>query len=351
MKYELVQDLCCPICRGSFVLTVASEKARQVESGDLTCEQRHRFPITRFVPRFVDTDKYADTFSVQRRYVRRHFEHYRRDRSGDDQFERTTAISDELLTQGTTLEIGCGYGRFLDVVQRRGGRIVGVDLSTHSVDLAQDFVGLRPGVDIVQADLYHLPFRPASFDRVFSIGVLHHTPDTRRSFEAIAGFAKDGGRVSIWVYHPDDKVSSNRWRHFTTRLDHRVLYAMCIANQVAFSWIRGLPGGWRFNALIPGGCPDNGRPFWMRVLGDFDDLSPTFAFVHRPEEVEQWFEALGFRDVKSLGRLTAVTGIRDVARAPVRAQDAASRVDRSHMQADAYHMDVAAGLQAGRATG
>jgi SAM-dependent methyltransferase len=183
---------------------------------------------------------------------------------------------------------------------------------------------------VVQADLYHLPFRPGSFDQVFSIGVLHHTPDTRRAFEAITEFAKDGGRVSIWVYHPDDKTSSNRWRHFTTRLDHRVLYALCIANQVAFSWIRGLPGGWRFNALIPGGCPDKGRPFWMRVMGDFDDLSPTYAAVHRPQEVAQWFEALGFRDVKALGRLTAVTGIRDAAAAALRTHGAASRVDLPH---------------------
>jgi len=344
MKYDLVDYLRCPVCRGRFTLTVISERERQIETGNLVCPQGHRHPITRFVPRFVDTDKYADTFSVQRRYVRKHFDHYRHDRSGDEQFGRTTAISDDLLTHGTTLEIGCGYGRFLDVVQRRGGRIVGVDLSTHSVDLAQDFVGLRPGVDIVQADLYDLPFRPASFDQVFSIGVLHHTPDTRRSFEAITEFAKDGGRVSIWVYHPDDKGSSNRWRRVTTRLDHRVLYAMCIANQVAFSWIRGLPGGWRFNALVPGGCPDKGRHFWMRVLGDFDDLSPTYAFVHRPEEVVQWFEALGFRDVKALRRLTAVTGVRDVARIALRTRDDASTADRSHTDRDAY-------VAASRATG
>ena len=310
MKHDLVQCLRCPDCATTFSLVIAEEDAGQVKTGTLTCASGHTFPIQRFVPRFVDSEKYADTFSRQRLYVRRHLKYYRGDRSGYALFERTTGLTDRLLAAGVTLEIGCGYGRFLDVVNSKGGRVVGVDLSTHSVDLAQDFVGHRPGVDIVQADLFKLPFSRNWFDQVYSIGVLHHTPDTSRAFEAITPFARPGGRVSIWVYPPEDKYSTNRMRRVTARMDHRLLYALCIVNQVGFSWIRALPGGWRFNRLIDGTVPAKGRPFWIRVLSDFDNLSPTYAHVHTPQEVVDWFAGMGFRDIRVLDRRTAVTGSR-----------------------------------------
>jgi len=309
MKASLLGLLCCPNCRTPLALSDAVEKYEQIESGTLRCSEGHSFPIRGFVPRFVDADDYAQTFSAQRTYVRKHFEHYRRDRSGFSLFEPSTGISDNAL-RGTSLEVGCGYGRFLDVLQQKGARVVGVELSTDSVELAQDFVGLRPGVDVVQADLFRMPFRHESFDAVFSIGVLHHTPNARAAFEAIAPLAKAGARVSIWVYHPRDKQSANRWRHVAVHLNHRVLYALCVFNQLAFSWVRALPGGWRFNALIPGNMPGKDRPFWLRVLADIDNLSPKHATVHTPEEVIEWFGALGFLDVKALSRLTAVTGVR-----------------------------------------
>jgi SAM-dependent methyltransferase len=308
MKYELVKLLRCPTCGQRLELAVIEEEHNEVKTGTLTCTEGHVYQISRFVPRFVDADKYADSFSRQRLYVRKHFSHYRNDRSGDAQFLPTTGFSAEAMKSGVSLEIGCGYGRFVDVVQRSGGRIVGVDLSTHSIDLAQDFVGLRENVFLVQADLFALPFERETFQHIYSIGVLHHTPDTKRAFEAIVPYLAQGGHIAIWVYHPMEKRSSNVWRAVTTRLSHRVLYGACIANQVLFSWIRGLPGGWRFSHIIPGAGPRPGQTFWLRVLGDFDNLSPKFAYVHNESEVAGWFRDAGLKDVRVLTRRTAVTG-------------------------------------------
>lgn len=310
MKYQLMDYLVCPTCRSSLALTVAEEEQGQVKTGGLCCESGHQFAITRFVPRFVDADRYADSFSKQRLYVRRHFSHYARDRSGFGRFFPSTGFTEDEVRTGISLEVGCGYGRYLDVVERTGGAVVGVDLSTHSVDLAQDFVGLRNNVHVVQADLFQLPFRTASFDRVFSLGVLHHTPSTREAFEAIVPFASHGGQVSIWVYHKDRKVSADRWRVVTARLPHSVLYGWCVANQALFSWIRALPGGGRFNKIIPGGSPRSGGHFWLRVLGDFDNLSPTYAHSHTNTELLEWFADAGLSDVRVLDVPVAATGKR-----------------------------------------
>lgn len=307
MKEDLVEHLACPACASPLDLDVKQRADGEVRTGTLRCPRDGSvFPVTRFVPRFVDADAYADSFSRQRLYVRQHFHDYRDHRSGDRQFLPTTGFTPEQIQAGLTLEVGCGYGRFVDVVERMGGRIVGVDLSTHSIDLAHDFVGLRPNVHLVQCDLFSMPFRRDAFDQAYAIGVLHHTPDTRAAFHAILPYVRHGGQIAVWVYHPSMKVSSNRWRRITTRLPPRWVYGWCIANQVLFSWIRGLPGGGRFGRLIPGAMP--GQPFWMRVLSDFDDLSPRFAHVHTPEEVRQWFEEAGLEQVRTLDRKTALCG-------------------------------------------
>ena len=46
----------------------------------------------------------------------------------------------------------------------------------------------------------HLPFRRGSFDLVFSIGVLHHTPSTEQAFRALVPLVKPGGEIAISVY-------------------------------------------------------------------------------------------------------------------------------------------------------
>jgi ubiquinone/menaquinone biosynthesis C-methylase UbiE len=325
MKRELLTLLACPRCAGELTVEDAIEAGGEIESGRLHCAaDGGTYAITGFIPRFVDSDQYVASFSKQRQYVEKHFDQYTSDRSGDQLFLPTTGFDAAQVSQGLSLEIGCGYGRFVDTVQRMGGTVVGVDLSTDSINLAQRFVGLRPHVHLVQADLFHLPFRPGTFDHVFSIGVLHHAPDTQAAFASIVRFAKPNGQVAIWVYHPRNKVSANRWRKVTTKLPHPVTYAWCVLNQALFSPLRRLPGGELFNAIVPGATPRPGRPFWLRVLSDFDSLSPWYAHVHDESEVRKWFEDLGLEFVRVLPRATAVSG-----RVPARASTATAALNRS----------------------
>jgi len=311
MKHSLLDHLVCPSCKQSLELEVVQEERGQVRSGLLRCSLKGcQFPISNFVPRFVDEDLYADSFSRQRLYVRRHFKYYERDQSGYELLHTSTGFSREAFKAGLTLEVGCGYGRFVDVVHSYGGEVVGVDLSTHSINLAQDFVGLKKNVHLIQCDLYQLPFREECFDRIYSIGVLHHTPNPRDAFQAIVPYLVKNGQISIWVYPPEMKRSSNRWRRLTTKLPHSVLYVWCIINQAVFSWVRRLPGGWRFNSLVPGCVPRKGKPFWLRVMSDFDDLSPMHASTHLNEEVGTWFQDSCLQSIRVLSRPTSLTGVR-----------------------------------------
>ena len=77
------------------------------------------------------------------------------------------------------LEIGVGLGTDFISFARAGAQVTGVDLTEHSVELVRrrlELEGLEG--EVRRADAESLPFEDGSFDRVYSWGVLHHTPDT-----------------------------------------------------------------------------------------------------------------------------------------------------------------------------
>jgi SAM-dependent methyltransferase len=312
MKESLLSHLVCPDTHMSLTLEVIEKVDFNIKTGRLISPTGRCFPIEKFIPRFAPDDSYTNTFSFQRREVRRHFDSYRH--SYDLQevsafFERSSGISKSALTGQLVLDAGCGYGRFLPVISAAGGEVIGIDLSSDSVELAYEWVGQIPGVHLVQADFLRLPFRKSYFDIVFSIGALHQSPNPRESFLACAAKLGYGGKIGVWVYNPEMKRSSDAWRLLTTRLPLRVVYGWCVLNEILFAPLRSLPwGSGIVHRLVPGS--GLGTPFWQRVLSDFDDLSPKYAFSYYPDEVCGWFYDAGLVDVIPLERQTAVFGRR-----------------------------------------
>jgi len=100
------------------------------------------------------------------------------------------------------LEMGCGIGLHARFLAENGVDYLGVDASRRSLALAREHFGLhglRPRV--VRADGAALPFADASFDVVFSDGVVHHIPDVVRACRELARVAAPGGTVRVMVYN------------------------------------------------------------------------------------------------------------------------------------------------------
>jgi len=102
----------------------------------------------------------------------------------------------------SVLEIGCGSG--IDALQfvRHGARYTGIDLTPAAVDLtsrALDVFGFSGESHVADAEA--LPFEDASFDLVYSHGVLHHTPDTQRAVDEVRRVLRPGGRAIVMLYH------------------------------------------------------------------------------------------------------------------------------------------------------
>jgi len=122
-------------------------------------------------------------------------------------------IADFEGTRGLRLlEIGVGIGTDFIRFARAGALVTGVDLTDHAVALVRrrlELEGLEG--DVRQADAEQLPFADGSFDRVYSWGVLHHTPNTERSVaEAVRVLAPDG-RLVVMLYNRHSWVALGLW--------------------------------------------------------------------------------------------------------------------------------------------
>lgn len=110
-----------------------------------------------------------------------------------------------LTREHTLLEGGCGTGRMTPSFAARCDRLVSVDFSLRSLQRNRAKLrkkGVR-NVDLVQADLCHLPFRSEVFDRVVSCQVLEHipTPESRQmAVQGLARVLRSGGKLVLSAY-------------------------------------------------------------------------------------------------------------------------------------------------------
>ncbi len=263
-------------------------------------------PVVRGIPRFVASDLYTASFSFEWNRHRKTQLDDATSRESEETFREKTGLSQEDVAGRLILDVGCGMGRFVDVVSRWGGNVVGIDLS-QAVEAAYANVGKRENVRILQANLFHLPFWPGSFDIVYSIGVLHHTPDCEKAFRQLVPLVRPGGRVCVWVYGtmgPWERFA-RLYRKVTVRMPPRLLHALC---HVAIPWyyVCRLP---LLGPLLWTVFPINRHPnpAW-RVLDTFDWYSPKYQSLHTFPEVYRWFRSEGLGDITLLDVPVAVAG-------------------------------------------
>jgi SAM-dependent methyltransferase len=276
------------------------------------------FPFVNGVVRFVDTEKYVGSFGYQwTTYARTQLDDAK-SRESETDFRNRTGWGPDDLRGKLVLDVGCGMGRFADIASRWGARVIGVDLSAAAEVAAHNLSG-RENVTIFQADVFTLPFAPASFDFIYSLGVLHHTPNCERAFKVLPRLLKPGGTIAIWLYS-----GYNKWYRFSDlyrRATHhipsqwlRVLCHISLPLYYVHSALRRIPvAGRPVSALLYQLLPISLHPNTeMRVLDTFDWYSPSYQSKHTYEEVFRWFESCGLESLRVLHESVSVRGVRPV---------------------------------------
>ncbi len=210
-------------------------------------------------------------------------------------FVKTGVLPGDLKGQ-LVLDAGCGGGRYARVLGAHHAGVVAVDLSS-AVAKARASCAELPHVLVLQADLLNLPLAHNAFDFVYSIGVLHHTPDARHAFHEIAGRVKPGGRLAVWLYRrntPLQESINNGLRTLTTRLPTRVLEPLC----AGLGAVGSIP---LLNRSLNKVANFSSHPDWtLRVCDNFDWYAPAYQSHHSLDELETWFTEEGFRDIVEL---------------------------------------------------
>lgn len=211
-------------------------------------------------------------------------------------FEAKAGVRLSELRGLRVLDAGCGGGRYSKVAGEAGANVIGADHSS-AVEKAAKLCGHLSNVSFIQADLKHLPLEPASFDFVFSIGVMHHDVSTRDVFDAVARFVKPGGRLAVWLYR------RNQWwqerlnsaiRRRTTKWPPARLERWCRFG----AWLGGIPF---VNKTLNKIVNFSAHPNWEnRVCDTFDWFAPQYQQHHTVEELHSWFEVAGFEQLREL---------------------------------------------------
>jgi SAM-dependent methyltransferase len=172
---------------------------------------------------------------------------------------------------------------------------VGIDIDSRGLRYVASQVSASANAHFIQADLFKLPLKPKSFDFIFSLGVLHHTPDPRAAFLNLVRLLKPGGQIAIWVYPKSQQTPlSDLLRPITTRLPNRWLYLLGLIVTASYGPLLRIPRlDWRLEALLyRARLPWHKERHW-RLHSFMDWYGPKYQFKYSPEDLERWFQEAG----------------------------------------------------------
>jgi SAM-dependent methyltransferase/uncharacterized protein YbaR (Trm112 family) len=335
MNINLLAILRCPACQGNLSLKTYAENSEEVLAGLIACGCGEKFPVYEGVPRMLlpakhgvipgflqEFKKYlqadapeflsranrwsASDFSFSAQWENYEYSDETWEIKVADRvpfFHRYLKAQPGSLDHALVLDAGCGNGTLSAALAASGPEIVAMDFS-NSVERGHKnrAIFAKDGsnrVHYVQADIQQPPFARETFDAIYSDGVLHHTPDTRKSFNALVPLVKSGGKFFIWLYRKDLSLYFRLKasiilviRSVLRRFPRFIRLAFCYAVAAVMLTVLRL--------LLLFGYKSKRKiiPLSLKATNLMDTFTPHFKHEHTPDEVKAWYAAQGFTEIE-----------------------------------------------------
>ncbi len=146
---------------------------------------------------------------------------------------------------GSGIDVGCGTGRWAMLVAPRVAHLHLLDASPDALAVARQNLAGAANVSFHAASVAAIPLPPGSLDFAYSLGVLHHVPDTQAAIAAIADKLKPGAPFLVYLYYAFDNRPawyralwrlSNVGRLVISRLPHAPKLAVSHAIAALIYW-------------------------------------------------------------------------------------------------------------------
>ena len=296
MDRDLVGRLIrCPRCEGDVSLNAAA----------LVCAVGHSYPYKENVIDFSAVDdvdqlqrRSQDSFGIEWTHYYSRLGWTSEELAAEtEMFLTYTRAMANFFSNRIVVDAGCGNGRYINIVKQISfpppRLIIGVDLSD-SIFVAAKNCSKFDNVLFLRSNLNLLgKILKEPVDYVYSIGVLHHTPNARESFNNLIKCVKREGFISVYIYGKGNrllcKVNSFLRNRFFQRWPHKYVYylAVLIAIPCQIFRIRFF-GPWISDLL-------NRFVFVSHdVHNMFDAYTAGYTSFHDKTEVQDWYHSNGF---------------------------------------------------------
>ena len=302
INLNLLDLLQCPLTKKDLSITIDDSFINLASyNGEII------YDIFNNIPRFVPKSNYADNFGKQWNHFRKtQLDSYSGHPISANRFWSATGWTKHELKGKWVLDLGCGSGRFSEIALSAGAHVVGLDYSS-AIDACYRNLSHFPNFYPLQGDIYNLPFKDESFDYIYCLGVLQHTPDVEKAFSMLPRVLKGGGKICIDTY----------WKRIATLLDIKYFIRpiskrmdsdklFTIIQKYAYSLLKfnrevmEIPFfGKYLSRMVPiadykGRLPLNNRQLleWA-ILDTFDMLSPKYDKPQSIETLRKWFYKYG----------------------------------------------------------
>ncbi len=333
MQYKLLEILRCPVTKSKLTLQLIKEIEKPygehmvtiIEEGILFSENDWFYPIIEGIPRlcveaFIDYKTFLKKnlidFEDRSKKIKTENEDflnyvikknkrtkesftkewsvydYEKDRTwnaGDDEmFDRFLLETNETsisLKNKIVFDAGCGNGKLNCLLGNKNITNIGMDFSDSIIVASRH--NFSQYVHFIQGDVQFPPVAFEYFDVVHCSGVLIHTNNTELSFSCITPLLKNGGKMSVFLYHPRKDFIHNMFNHirkFTSKLPLSFQYYLYLLTIFPVSYvIKKLKGN-----------KQNAREMMVDIL---DWFTPEFRSEHSHNEVASWFYKRGFSSI------------------------------------------------------